>query len=136
MEIWDLQEWTDEFETESGSYLSLPEIEKFVNLESYSHELNADLPAGLEKLPKLTKLHINYSFEQEELIIPESMINLREIITEEVENLRTLNDLSVFPNLETIDLYECCNLEKPDWLEKIDRDKVDLICPEHWEEEK
>ena len=135
MEIWDHQEWKDEFEAESGSYLCLPSIDKFENLESYAHELPGPLPEGLEKLPNLSKLYLYNSFEAEELNIPESMIKLREIFTEDVENLRTLNDLSVFPNLETIDLCGCYQLKKPDWLQKLDPEKVELIPPDWWEEE-
>ena len=127
----------DYYETgiDHGTITAVIDKYKFENLESYAHELPGPLPEGLEKLPNLSKLHLCNSFEAEELNIPESMINLREIFTEDVENLRTLNDLSAFPNLETIDLQGCYELKKPDWLEKLDPEKVELIPPDWWEEE-
>ena len=135
MEIWDHEQWTDDFESYNGYSLHLPDISEFTNLESFKLGKLLTFPDGLENLKNLIKLTID-CYQGEDLTIPESLINLKEIRFEEAENLRNLNDLSVFPNLEILDLQYCgCYLKKPDWLGKIDSEKVEILLPEEWDDE-
>lgn len=126
---WDLREWPEEFEFD-GYTLPFPSLSAFGNLEELSTNGLSILPSELDELKKLKRLEA-WSFRGETLELPESMACLEEIELESSEELKTLGDLSVFRSLKWVNLAGCDQLERPDWLSKIDHGVVEINLPDH-----
>ena len=130
--VWDLTAWPDEFEFD-GYELSFPPLADFSNLEELSTNGLSEFPDELANLNKLKRLNA-WSFAGEKLELPSGLESLEEIDLESSEQLKTLGDLSAFRSLKSVNLWGCDQLERPDWLSKIDSETLEICLPDHLEE--